>query len=405
MQSSTEVFFRTATFWARDRGSGTDAPPVFLVDGIHYCHVRAGGLWWVATTRSNVSPSMVIELLLRMGALVRDYVGTASEDAVRRNFLLVYELLDEVMDYGFPQNSSTERLKQFVAMEPMVVRPRARLPGSIGGAHGPAEVVKSVLDTRRTGAREEIFVDIVEKLTAVFDAGGRLRSSSIVGSIQVKSYLAGDPAIRVGLNEGLLLGGKGAGSAGSGPGHESGGYSYSGGAAEESVALDTYSLHASVDQQRFGSDAVLELVPPEGHFVLMHYRSSKGFRPPFRVYPLLEADEVSPGDKLTLYVRLRAEFDADRTASGVEVAVPLPAAVTGARCETGEYSFFFLFSFLSGGFASTPALYGVFNSRIMEMAVQSDNLDATLALLSSYMGRLLRRGSWPACIPPRPCHL
>ena len=50
---------------------------------------------------------------------------------------------------------------------------------------GPTEVVKSVLDTDRTGAKEEIFVDIVEKLTAIFDASGHQKSSSIVGAIQV----------------------------------------------------------------------------------------------------------------------------------------------------------------------------------------------------------------------------
>ena len=35
------------------------------------------------------------------------------------------------------------------------------------------------------GAKEEIFVDIVEKLTAIFDAGGHQKSGSIVGAIQV----------------------------------------------------------------------------------------------------------------------------------------------------------------------------------------------------------------------------
>lgn len=30
----------------------------------------------------------------------------------------------------------------------------------VGGATGPTEVIKSVLDTARTGAKEEIFVDI-----------------------------------------------------------------------------------------------------------------------------------------------------------------------------------------------------------------------------------------------------
>jgi hypothetical protein len=55
-----------------------------------------------------------------------------------------------------------------------------------GGATGPTEVIKSVLDTDRTGAKEEIFVDIVEKLTAIFDAGGHQKSSSIVGAIQAR---------------------------------------------------------------------------------------------------------------------------------------------------------------------------------------------------------------------------
>ena len=54
-----------------------------------------------------------------------------------------------------------------------------------GGATGPTEVIKSVLDTDRTGAREEIFVDVVEKLTAIFDAGGHQKASGIVGAIQV----------------------------------------------------------------------------------------------------------------------------------------------------------------------------------------------------------------------------
>lgn len=89
-------------------------------------------MFWVATTRENVSPSLVTELLMRIYWIITDYVGHISEDAVRQNFLLVYELLDEIMDYGYPQNSSTERLKQFIAMEPMVVRPRL---GAVSAFH------------------------------------------------------------------------------------------------------------------------------------------------------------------------------------------------------------------------------------------------------------------------------
>ena len=55
--------------------------------------------------------------------LLQDYCGLLSEDAVRKNFVLVYELLDEVIDYGYPQNSSSEALKQLVHNEPTIVKP------------------------------------------------------------------------------------------------------------------------------------------------------------------------------------------------------------------------------------------------------------------------------------------
>lgn len=46
-----------------------------------------------------------------------------SEEAIRKNFPLIYELLDEAVDYGLPQNTSTEALKTFVMNEPTVVAP------------------------------------------------------------------------------------------------------------------------------------------------------------------------------------------------------------------------------------------------------------------------------------------
>lgn len=50
-------------------------------------------------------------------------------------------------------------------------------------------MVKSVLDTTRTdgGRRDEIFVDIVEKLTCTFNSSGYLQASQIDGAIVVRS--------------------------------------------------------------------------------------------------------------------------------------------------------------------------------------------------------------------------
>lgn len=45
---------------------------------------------------------------------------------MRKNFVLLYELLDEVIDYGYPQNSSSEALKEFVLNEPTVLKSSVR---------------------------------------------------------------------------------------------------------------------------------------------------------------------------------------------------------------------------------------------------------------------------------------
>lgn len=95
------MFYRKVKFWD---GDGQDAPPVFHVDGVHYLHVKVcfhsprsavmsasdlaacgqnvalllqdGGVMLVATTRDNVSPSLVLELLRRVGGIIK--VGIQS---------------------------------------------------------------------------------------------------------------------------------------------------------------------------------------------------------------------------------------------------------------------------------------------------------------------------------------
>lgn len=59
----------------------------------------------------------------KRGSCPQDYCGLLSEEAVRKNFVLIYELLDEVIDYGYPQNSSSEALKEFVLNEPTILKP------------------------------------------------------------------------------------------------------------------------------------------------------------------------------------------------------------------------------------------------------------------------------------------
>ena len=80
--------------------------------------------------------------------------------------------------------------------------------------------------------------------------------------VQVKSYLAGNPAISLALNDNLAIGRREGGSASQ----------FGGGYGSEVVMLDDCNFHESVSLDRFDSERTLELKPPDGEFALMNYR-------------------------------------------------------------------------------------------------------------------------------------
>ncbi|KAJ9674789.1 hypothetical protein PVL29_023989 [Vitis rotundifolia] len=319
-KGSAEIFFRKVKFWKED-GEG-DAPPVFNVDGVNYFHVKVAGLLFVATTRVNVSPSLVLELLQRIARVIKDYLGILNEDSLRKNFVLVYELLDEVIDFGYVQTTSTEVLKSYVFNEPIVVD-AARLP-TLGPASifmqgtkrmpGTA-VTKSVVANEPGGRkREEIFVDIIEKISVTFSSSGYILTSEIDGTIQMKSYLTGNPEIRLALNEELSIG-RGGRSI----------YDYNSSTGSGTVILDDCNFHESVHLDSFDIDRTLTLVPPDGEFPVMNYRMTQEFKPPFRINALIEEAGALRAEVI---LKVRAEFPSSITANTIQVQMPLPPYTT-----------------------------------------------------------------------------
>ncbi|KAB1209719.1 AP-4 complex subunit mu [Morella rubra] len=315
-KGSAEIFFRKVKFWKED--GQEEAPPVFNLDGVNYFHVKVVGLLFVATTRINVSPSLVLELLQRIARVIKDYLGVLNEDSLRKNFVLVYELLDEVIDFGYVQTTSTEMLKSYIFNEPIVVD-AARLqslgPAGIfmqGSKRMPGTAVtKSVVATEPGGrTREEIFVDIIEKISLTFSSSGYILTSEIDGTIQMKSYLTGNPEIRLALNDDLSIG-RGGSSI----------YGYRSSSESGAVVLDDCNFHESVRLDSFDTEKTLSLVPPDGEFTVMNYRMTQEFKPPFRMNTLIEE---AGSLKAEVIIKIRAEFSSSITANTIMVMMPLP---------------------------------------------------------------------------------
>jgi len=248
-----------------------------------------------------------------------------TEASLRKNFVLVYELLDEMVDFGYGQSTSTEALKKSVFNEP--VTPPQPLPflrpgGLVGEARAsPAAVQRSVLE-RVAGAggllsgggrRPEIFVDVVERLSVTFNSAGYVLTAAIDGAIQCRSFLGGAPRVKVALNESLVIGRPAGGPAD---------------APSLACLLDDATFHEAVSLEAFEGERALLLSPPAGEFTAMAYRQSSGdFTPPFRCTAAVS--EPAPF-KVEVVLQLKADFPTRHAAAGVCVRLPLPRCTSHA---------------------------------------------------------------------------
>eukprot|EP00761_Pharyngomonas_kirbyi_P002050 gb/GECH01002054.1/.p1 GENE.gb/GECH01002054.1/~~gb/GECH01002054.1/.p1 ORF type:complete len:436 (+),score=89.76 gb/GECH01002054.1/:1-1308(+) len=299
-KGSEDVFFRKVKFWEKG-----EAPPVFNIDGVTFIFMKKSQLYFVITTTSNVSPNLFLEFLHRVTRLFADYIGVLSEESMRKNFSLVYEILDEVIDYGYIQGASTEALKTYTFNKTSLVdsqRELFHMPFHLpdrkttpsGSSHRP------IKDSKRN--KSELFVDILERINVVFNSNGNVSHSEIVGSIIMKSYLTGDPRIRIGLNEGLSVG-RGA--------HK----------AYGSVSIDSCNFHNVVDASGFDTEKMFHLLPPDGEFTAMNYRITEQYNMPFRAMPTIR--QCNP-HQIEVGIRLRADFPIETEATNVLVCMPVP---------------------------------------------------------------------------------
>eukprot|EP01041_Mallomonas_annulata_P008983 gene8983-18592_t len=309
-----ENFFRKVKFWEKG-----EAPPVFMVDGITYMYIRRNSLLIACTTRYNISPANAIELLNRIAKVFKDYCGILNEDAIRKNFILLYELLDEMIDFGYPQITSTELLKGCVHNEAAILQTTnkpSRLIKSVTPHTMPSNAShKSVLNTQNRGpnSKNEVFVDIYERLNVLFSGEGLVINSSIDGSIQLKSYLAGNPELRLALNEDLIIG--------------------SSSALSGSVTLDDCNFHECVRLDEFETSRILVFLPPDGEFSVVNYRITRAdFRLPFQIQPILE-ELPSDNRRIDIVITIRADFPPSNHATNVNICIPIPRSTSNCSFE------------------------------------------------------------------------
>lgn len=68
--------------------------PILTLGSTTFSHVKHENIYITAVTKSNANAAIVFEFLYRFIALGKGYFNKFDEDAVKNNFVLIYELLD-----------------------------------------------------------------------------------------------------------------------------------------------------------------------------------------------------------------------------------------------------------------------------------------------------------------------
>lgn len=322
MRGSEELFFR------RVKLLKGDAPPIFRVSGITFIHVKKNNLYFVLTTAGkNVSPVTYIEFLGSITLLFKDFLGVLNESNIRRHFLLLYELLDEVCDKGHLQSTSTEVTKSYVfntssenesdailmasklfnslpvSVSQHILNSSMKLPNDKSTSVAAIDAANKPIQLKESNVTNELFVDVIERIDVVFGSDSEIEHSEVIGSIVMKSFLKGKPEIRLGLNDDLHVGKQ----------------------KEElpfrAVVLDTCNFAKFVNTTEFNSQHILSLIPPTGEFTVMNYRCNRKLEVPFKIFHKLTRCSLF---KIEAVIRIRSEFPKTSHAANFSLRIPMP---------------------------------------------------------------------------------
>ena len=126
--------------------------------GVTYCYVQVSNLYFLAIVKQNANAMALLSFLHALVKVLTHYFTTLEEESIRDNFVIIYELLDEVCDNGTRIHRGEDLVRVYQNR-------RARARGAQGADGG---------DQRRFWRSEgirypknEVFLDVLENVNLV----------------------------------------------------------------------------------------------------------------------------------------------------------------------------------------------------------------------------------------------
>jgi len=291
--------------------SDLDIPPVISTPHHYLISIYRCNIHFVSVCMTEVPPLFVVEFLHRVVDTFQDYFNECTESSIKENYVVVYELLDEMLDNGYPLATEANILKELIK-PPNILR---TVVNTVTGKSNVSEVLPtgqlSNIPWRRAGVKytnNEAYFDVIEEVDAIIDKQGATVTAEIHGSIECSVKLTGMPDLTMSFVNPRLF--------------------------------DDVSFHPCVRFKRWESDRILSFVPPDGNFRLCSYRIGTGS---VVAIPLYIRHNLSwhGGSQGKLDMTVGPKQTMGRTVEQVKVEIPMPKTVLDCNltASQGKYSF------------------------------------------------------------------
>ncbi|CAF2075759.1 hypothetical protein Bca4012_089656 [Brassica carinata] len=287
-------------------GDSQSNDPVAYDNGVTYMFVQHSNVYLMIASRQNCNAASLLSFLHRVIDVFKHYFEELEEESLRDNFVVVYELLDEMMDFGYPQYTEARILSEFIKTDAYRLEVTQR----------PPMAVTNAVSWRSEGLqykKNEVFLDVIENVNILVNSNGQIIRSDVVGALKMRTYLTGMPECKLGLNDRVLLEAQGRATKG------------------KAIDLEDIKFHQCVRLARFENDRTISFIPPDGAFDLMTYRLSTQVKPLIWVEAQIERHSKS---RVEMLVKARSQFKERSTATNVEIELPVPADASNPTVRT-----------------------------------------------------------------------
>jgi len=285
-----------------------DAKPIFQEEEVTYISVKYNNLYLLAVTQKNADAAMILLFLYKLIQVLIEYFAVLEEESIRDNFVIIYELLDEMMDFGYPQATDAQVLKEFITQDFYKLQKDPL----------PAPSLSTSVPWRNPNTKHtnnEVFLDVIERVNLMIAANGMVLRSELTGNIKVRAELTGMPILSLGLNDRVQFDSHAARNSKSG-----------------AIEMEDVNFHQCVRLENFERDRSISFIPPDQEFILMSYRlNTLNIKPLIWVEAIVNSHQHS---RVEFLVKARAQFKERSTAKNVNIFVPVPPDADSPKFRT-----------------------------------------------------------------------